>query len=427
MNEHEFADILFKGLGRAYLHLQQHDSTPYRDVLYAACRYNLVYDAQCEGSRTHYYYELLQLLPDHELYERELLANLANPDDEMDVYQLFEFALLFAQQGNTLARHVMYECCGEYASIGCTAGADELIALDEFDGFLFVAERLGTMSDEPDVLYHHPLYALEEQVGAATMRQLLDRARQQHPALQRYLERVECIEAQRKHAEQPHLNLVGQPYAQIKQYFDLVSTQRPVRGRLFRWARQASDDDIIQAAHDLLKQTSTPIITVYLTIFQKRAFPLEYSALVPLVWHTEEDVASLAIRCLALLQAPGLRQLGLELLEKNQHVGKATGLVMRNFQTGDEQVIAAVLDRTRDLDEVHDIGWGLKSVFEDTLIKEAAPLLVVLYERGPCSLCRFDFVKWLVQMQCAPVWMLHECRYDADERTRALAYQHQET
>ncbi len=56
-----FAEWLFRGLGRPYLYLQSHDSTPYLDVLLHACLYNPVYDRQCEGSRANYLFGLISL------------------------------------------------------------------------------------------------------------------------------------------------------------------------------------------------------------------------------------------------------------------------------------------------------------------------------------------------------------------------------
>jgi len=61
MNTELFAEWLFRGLGRPYLYLQSHDSTPYLDVLLHACLYNPVYDRQCEGSRANYLFGLISL------------------------------------------------------------------------------------------------------------------------------------------------------------------------------------------------------------------------------------------------------------------------------------------------------------------------------------------------------------------------------
>lgn len=61
MDTEQFATYLFRGLGRAYLHLQQHDTAPYHAALLHACLYNPVYDRQSEGSRADYLFGLISL------------------------------------------------------------------------------------------------------------------------------------------------------------------------------------------------------------------------------------------------------------------------------------------------------------------------------------------------------------------------------
>lgn len=432
MDQQQFAYLLFQGRGRAYLQLQAQNTAAYHETLLTACRYNPVYDAQCEGSRTHYYHELLQLLPDQAWYERELLASLADPDDEMDINQLFELALIFARQGNAAARQVMYENCGAYAGLGWTTGAEELIALDGFDGFLFVAERLGeALPDEPDPWdwdTAYLLYDLEDQIGKEAVQQRLEEARKQRPFVQRYLDIVERAETQRNQRVREGPKLKQASYDAVKQHLAEVTIRpRTSYYYLTRWGQEAADEDIHYAAHDLLQQTTIPMLKAYLAMFHKRPFPLDYQALVPLVWHDDEWVARWTIRSLAPLHAAAIRQLGLELIEQNYYVDEAIKLFKCNMQPGDEQLLATILSRTTDQEELHAVGMNIEDVFEENLTRAAAPLFVELYERGPCSLCRHRFVKLLLDIRSAPDWLLEECRYDVDERTRALALTQQDT
>jgi hypothetical protein len=46
--------------------------------------------------------------------------------------------------------------------------------------------------------------------------------------------------------------------------------------------------------------------------------------------------------------------------------------------------------------------------------------LTLLYENGPCSMCRESCVKHLIALNRLPGWMRDECRHDADSGTRGL-------
>jgi hypothetical protein len=367
---------------------------------------------------------LLQLLPDRSWYERELLASLVDPDDDMDVGQLFELALRFAQRGNMEARQVMYQRCGEYASLGWTTGAEELIALDGFDGFLFVAERLGeALPDEPDPWdwdTAYLLYDLEDQIGKETVQHLLDEAREQRPFVRRYLEIIERAATQRNQTVRGGPKLTHAAYDAVKQHLAEV-TSIDNYYYLMRWGEKASDEDILRAAHDLTQQTTILMLKAYLSMFHRRPFPLDYQTVVPLVWHEDAVVARWAIRSLAPLQAEAIRQLGLKLIERNYYVREAIELFKHNLQPGDEQLFAAILSRTTDQEELHAVGMSIEHVFEENPTRAAVPILLELYERGPCSLCRHRVVKLLLDIGGAPDWLLEECRYDVDEETRELA------
>lgn len=202
MNQQQFADYLFKGLGRPHLYLQQHPTTAFHDTLLHACLYNPCYDRQCEGWRAEYLQRLIDVSPDASSYPQPILDALADPDDEMDREQLFDFALIFARRGDATARRVLYEQCAELASLGETIGAEQLIQLDGIDGFLFLAQRLGEAIDSETDLwdYDYVLRCLENQIDPGQLHDALAHARATQPFVDRYLTVVEQTRAKRKQA-----------------------------------------------------------------------------------------------------------------------------------------------------------------------------------------------------------------------------------
>ena len=111
MEAQEFERLLHIGLGRAILFAQTHDLAPYSDRILHACLHNIAYDPQCEGSRARYMFDIIHLTDQVQFYREHILAALARsePSGDWDSYQLFDFARLFAQSGDTVARQLIYD------------------------------------------------------------------------------------------------------------------------------------------------------------------------------------------------------------------------------------------------------------------------------------------------------------------------------
>lgn len=423
MKNEEFASYLFRGLGRTYLHLQQHDSSPYFEVLLHACLYNPVYDRQCEGSRATYLFGLISLTNDQAAFEQRILDKFAalNDDDDMDVEQLFDFALLYARSGNIQARRLLYEQFAANAGDGQDVGATQLIDLDGIDGFRFVAARLGEAAGlDPDFWdTNYLLDHLRKRVPNATIDADIAALGAAHSSVQYYLDVVAQNVASREQAAQQRQSMRSQSYAQIKIQLLPVGKQVPYL-RLKRWGKSASPEDIEAAAHDLLKQDDPFQIAAYLAIFEQRIFPLGVQPLLPFIRHSDDRVARWALDALSLFHDAAVRDVGLELLHTDWHVSDALGLFNLNYQVGDEELFLTLLDAAQTDDEVHALGFGILNILTHTIVNRAFDLLCTLYKRLPCSLCRTKVVQHLATMKALPNWMIQECQYDADEDTRSV-------
>jgi hypothetical protein len=413
MDQTQFATYLAQGLGRPYIHLQHHDAAPYVAALLQACLYNPIYDRQCEGSRATYLYELVQLTALSDWFRQQVLDALSDPDHDMDLDQLFDFALIYARAGDGAARRVLYEQAGEQASISETTGAYQLIDLDRVAGFLFVANRLGEAMQSDHELWDddHLLHHLETTGADITPDHLRTAAHPDYPFVSSYLEAIAATRARRQVAPRPQL--IGQPYAHVQHYIE--HTQGRVSFPLLRrWGAAADDDELHHAARDLLQQTDPQRLAAYLTIFGKRAFPLGIEPLIPFVWNSHERIARWSIQAISQFQHPTARELGFTLIQAQHHVSDALDVFIHNYQSGDDRYLAALLAQTVDTDALHDLGFGLNDIFAAHPTLAAEDIFVSLYERGPCSLCRERFVQRLIEIDRIPSWMERETRYDAN-------------
>ncbi len=177
-----------------------------------------------------------------------------------------------------------------------------------------------------------------------------------------------------------------QPYKEIKRII-LESQRRIAPAVFYRWGKLASDDDIYQAAQDLLTLTDTKVIPLYLGMFYQRAFPLGLSPLLPLVWSNDECIACYGIRAVAMFHDSQVRALALQLIAAKHHTSDAIKLFIHNFQAGDELFLAGIVEQSID-DDLHSLICSMIDVFEQNLTQSSQDLLVTLYEQSPCSICR---------------------------------------
>src|SRR5581483_4695368 len=96
-----FQGWLRKGLGRAVLHLKEHDSRPYKDAILEHCLHNPAYDRQCEDMRTEYLFDLMRVTGDEPYFRDAILCALTTEPEDPETFELgyiLEIAGVFAAQ-----------------------------------------------------------------------------------------------------------------------------------------------------------------------------------------------------------------------------------------------------------------------------------------------------------------------------------------
>jgi len=97
--------------------LKADDSQPWREQLLYAWTHDLTYDRQCEESRAFYLQTLIEFSRDAEFYRDRIIACLATDDDDLDLTQMFELAIAFANQCSE-ARNAMYAAFDRRGFVG---------------------------------------------------------------------------------------------------------------------------------------------------------------------------------------------------------------------------------------------------------------------------------------------------------------------
>lgn len=147
----EFERVLRIGLGRAVLHLQTHDTSPYRNVILEACRCNWQWDTE-EPTRERYMLDIIGLTTESLTYRTAILDALRSisalaegtiefSPKEWDAWQLSALARQMALEGDATARQVLRDAVAQHPTIERIV--DELLLLEGGEGAVYVAGLLG--------------------------------------------------------------------------------------------------------------------------------------------------------------------------------------------------------------------------------------------------------------------------------------------
>ncbi|MGZ5234365.1 MAG: hypothetical protein ACXWC3_30515 [Burkholderiales bacterium] len=290
----------------------------------------------------------------------------------------------------------------------------DLIKLDGLDALIFAADHFPSTTIHDDDLWQINVLitALEEREGVEAANLAIDRASQERPRLRQMLEMARASNV----AHERHLARARPDYQSLR----TIIASGETTGSLYGWGRTASTEELEAAADDLIRETDEARIIAYLGIFRWGRFPCPIGRLLELAHSSNIRITRGAINVLSQLTDPAIRALALSLMAIPERRGDAVDLLVSNYEAGDFQQIEAMLREQMNTDDVHHLGMGVRHLLKAHRPPEAENCLLLLYENGPCSLCRVEIVEQLIALGRLSGWMREECRYDADVETRKL-------
>lgn len=409
----EFREALWNGLGRPILYAHHHDVAPFQEAILDACLHCYAVDPQCEGTRAPFMYELVTLTPDRDFYSDEVLKALPGCGDDYDAVQRFRFASYMAMDGDDRAKRAMYDNFNPGPRMAEQTGTD-FLRMDGLGGLLFAAEKVGALlisaTDRVDL--GMLTFVAGETLGEEQALNGLRKAGETDSRIEAYLVALEV--RQKKQSDFPSI--------QNLTYAELKPRLAELRHRVSAWGERASAENLELAARDLLTAETTEEQLQYLRIFRWRAFPLDHTALFPLLASTNERLADVAAEALANITHPSVRELAFCLVEERR-AGRDQAIMMlsRNWQDGDHEIALRWFEQEEDRETRHGLGMDLRKFWEEHPdATSEGRMLLALYEKGPCSMCREFVVRRLLELEQLPDEIRTECAHDASEEVREL-------
>jgi len=412
-----FESWLRKGLGRAVTFLTSNNGAPYRDAILNACLHNITYDP-CEEGRGEYLWMLIQHSGDRNLFRDAVFQHLTQPPDKTDEYdwaQIFHLAKQFASEGDSDMRLAMYS---GFDLLGFdTAGvssATSLINLDVLGGFVFAVKRFDTSSPEDDWWIIGSLISdLEDRVGKQEADQLIASA----VAADVSIENV--IGAHRRYKEELTKASVRANSEQVDfQALKDMPGESSWAWLFLRWALKTTPEELSAATSHFLSDASPEKVLGCLRVFAHRPFPGDVCRLLELSESDHERVRRAAVVALSKIKDPSVRGRALVLSQSDERFGDGIELLESNYQAGDFRIFEDLFTRSLTPDEIHGVGMSIHNIVDNNVWPELENVLLFLYEAGPCSMCRIEFVDALVELEKLPDFIRDECQFDAEPATR---------
>lgn len=412
MIKNKFINSIKRGTGEAILILKDNPNLEVNDFLIKASIKNMAYDPQCEGSRENYIFELIQLSPQKDKIEMELLEKLidAKDDDYWGTTQLFDLVKLFAQNGNNNARKSIYKrysknLISKYEFINTFVP----IELDAFEGFRFIAEIKGQR--------------LIENENAWEDDYIIQYAKEIYPEID--FEKKLAIEAKKSKFIGAFLKEIKRSRKQnksckirkhtSKSIIELIENNNTVP---FYVGKKLNEKDLIKLADRLNQEKDEEKLLKYLRIFSQVKFPLEFNTLFKFLGSNNKKIIFRTLDCLKFFKDPQLRNLALNKLNNKEFEDDYFELLIENYNNDDYRLITKILKSIRSKDTFHSLGSTVLKIYENNKTKECYKPLKIIYDKGFCGLCRENAITIMIENKVLPEYIKIEGIFDSNIEIR---------
>ena len=156
-----------------------------------------------------------------------------------------------------------------------------------------------------------------------------------------------------------------------------------------------------------------------LRLFWKKPFPNEPDRLIELAQNEDEELSYSAMRAMHSTVSPLIRDLALKFASEGRMVHEIPGLLIKNYQDGDDMLVTELLKIQLDDFEYHNINMYARELFEAHPEADCQQAMLLIYENNPCSLCRGSALSLLTKSgKEIPASILIEAAWDCDLNIR---------
>lgn len=451
MTQTRFRHDLRRGLGSCPLALERCDSIEAsRSELLWGLQHALAYDAQCEGTRAIYYFDMIRRFSNwaefHALAAAGAKRNLKDPG-----WRFFHFAellALMAGAGYEPARETMEElyalllgaidrghlsqnsiwpCMDNFSRVCVSMLTNALHTQAERERFYLrvladygrILARKGDLGAHGEDEWFESV--AEEYIGVERIRELLA-LETGDPDIARYLQNRMRLHANWEARRAEAMRETAQSIYDKLRGGAVPGRELPLL-LLRRVEREQGEGEIKKLARLYAEEKREELRQAILRLFRAGSCiaAFDEDGVSQLLRDAESDNEALrgeALRVLGELRHERVRDYALSRLERNRRDADALTMLLYNFRPGDGKRLIPLVKRVS-LNE-HDGDWhGVFTAVRDLIERSSdadrelsAALLPYIYREGYCSCCRLHTLELMQLRGLLTPEIIEECRFD---------------
>jgi len=425
LTRRDFARAIKRGHGRAVLHVSKYGDDGIEDVIKNAVLTNYAYDVQIEGLRPLWIWQILTLTGRPHFYADHLLQNFSLPSHQHnDTAQQFGLAGLFFDLGRQDFREVMFANFHKMAAHPRMSYCGiSIVDVSGLAGLELVARTCGKSPDLlsewdcAEVLEH----ACENGYEADIMDHMSSLAKQE-PSVKAFMD----VCAEFKSRDLKVANQQSRPQPTLEELIEPLqqgSTHNKPYFKFKSFGRRATQEELIRVRELLKQSTDEHDRIAFLSVFSWVAMPDIASDVINLLDNKNYRIRYLAAQAISHTKSKEVRDIALRLLRsgKGSCIPLALKLLENNYVVEDSFEINRALKSLRSDNHIHSAGMEIKDICNKSGGVELESTILWLYENGPDSFCRGEFIEKLVEWQRCPDEILFEAQWDVGSDVQNFA------
>lgn len=459
MTKRAFKYDMQRGLGSCVLALKNMEDTQkeaFRPIVLWGCSRELAFDAQCEGCRSFYLYELIREFPDItpflDVVEKRLFHAMHSTGWEF--VQDCTLLAYLVSDGNKRACKILTACYqallknlsekrrrGRYGILPERDNFEHMcvaLVYSCFDDrarsiqiYKRIVRDLGVLI-EGNMLYDYDDFewfqaSSEEKLGKKTVQMLLyrpdaDESTKKYACFRKERLRTRKSENERKRRSDPET--ADEVYQRLKAGEKVGQMCSLMLGRTFM--KQGKKLEVLKLAAYYREEADAEIRYNLLRLIANKtcAWALALPCLIADTQSKHSELSERAFTALGYRRDASVRDYAIALLQKNEHTADAVSMLAANYEAADKEYFAEAVKR---IPITYADGYW-HSAFRDVIdlfsvAGKGKPkeLLPYMYRNSLCSYCRERVVIEMGRRRMLTRALLEEMQYDCNEDIRSYA------
>lgn len=425
----QFKEAFKRGQGNSFIELRDSNCREkYKDIVLWSCLRNTCYDMQCEGGRGIFLYNAICLFEDRSFFEEAIIQKFMQKNLDTWLFdQLCELLYLFSVDGSIRARESLYQKYNTLLGLlSHRTNRKEkehlewlcvwLTSLDGFPAFRRIVKQLGEYSlRKRDTIDMDWFYSnAKNKFGDNRV----------DTYLQKNALKSDYVKA--------FLNSISHSMIQTRQGIDsptleeliIASREKRSRGLALRFAKIATEDDLIKLAKYSIEETNLEIKLELLWTFRKVRFPMNEQFVFELAEGDNQSIRDVAFEMMQHLPSDMIHDYTINLIKQKKELANALSLLCSCYKSEDESILLeGIQSLTVSYEDGawHGVFMDVEKILDNRSVKINPSVFIYIYRQTLCSFCRHTLIHKMSKRKILPQEILEECLHDSYEDTRKFA------